>query len=107
MPLKAGEFSFHHGLCPHRSGPNTTGFRSIGLAFNYIPASVKPTGSFPMRMMLVRGEDRWNRFGSIERPAEELSAKAIEEHEQAVTLYRETYREQEPLHGARFSAASA
>ncbi len=102
MPLRAGEFSFHHGLCPHRSGPNTTGHRRIGLAFNYIPASAKPTGSFPMRMMLVRGEDRWKHFGAIERPTEELGAAEIEQHEQAVTLYRETYREQEPRHGDRF-----
>ena len=57
MPLKAGEFSFHHGLCPHRSGPNRADHRRIGLAFNYIPAYVKPTGSFAMSMMLVRGED--------------------------------------------------
>lgn len=102
MPLKAGAFSFHHGLCPHRSGPNTTNFRRIGLAFNYVPASVKPTGSFPMRMMLVRGEDRWNHFGSIERPTEELSPAAIAEHEQTVTLYRDTYYEQEPRHSERF-----
>ena len=23
MPFAAGSFSMHHGLCPHRSGPNT------------------------------------------------------------------------------------
>ncbi len=98
MPLKAGEFSFHHGLCLHRSAPNTTTHRRIGLAFNYIPASVKPTGSFAMRMMRVRGEDRWKHFGTIQRPVAELGAKELEEHEQAVTLYRETYREQEARH---------
>lgn len=102
MPLKAGEFSFHHGLSPHRSGPNRAGHRRIGLAFNYIPASVKPTGSFAMNMMLVRGEDRWNRFGHVKPPAAELDAAAVAEHERTVTLYRETYREQEPLHATRF-----
>ena len=103
MPLKAGEFSFHHGLCPHRSGPNRAGHRRIGLAFNYIPAYVKPTGSFAMSMMLVRGKDRWNHFGTVERPVAEFDEKAIVEHERVVGLYRETYHEQEPLHGPRFS----
>ena len=103
MPLKAGEFSFHHGLCPHRSGPNRAGHRRIGLAFNYIPAYVKPTGSFAMSMMLVRGKDRWNHFGPVERPVAEFDEKAIVEHERVVGLYRETYHEQEPLHGPRFA----
>jgi non-heme Fe2+,alpha-ketoglutarate-dependent halogenase len=107
MPLKAGEFSFHHGLCPHRSGPNTTHHRRIGLAFNYLPASVQPTGSFAMRMLLVRGEDRWQHFGTIARPTEELGTQELEAHEQAVTLYRETYREQEARYVARFGKGAA
>jgi non-heme Fe2+,alpha-ketoglutarate-dependent halogenase len=107
MPLQAGECSFHHGLCLHRSGPNTTSHRRIGLAFNYIPAFVKPSGSFAMRMMLVRGEDRWKHFGTIERPMEELGAQELEAHERAVTLYRETYREQEARHVARFGQGAA
>ena len=53
-------------------------------------------------MMRVRGEDRWKHFGTVQRPVEELGAKELEEHEQAVTLYRETYREQEPRHVARY-----
>ena len=31
MPLAAGYFSMHHGLCPHRSGPNNANHRRIGL----------------------------------------------------------------------------
>ncbi len=103
MPLKAGECSFHHGLCPHRSGPNRASYRRIGLAFNYIPAYVKPTGSFAMSMMLVRGEDRWNHFGKVRRPTAELHEDAIAEHERVVSLYRDTYYEQEPLHGPQFT----
>jgi non-haem Fe2+, alpha-ketoglutarate-dependent halogenase len=101
-PLKAGEISFHHGLCPHRSGPNRANHRRIGLGFNYIPAYLKPTGSFPMSMMLVRGEDRWNHFGTVKPPVAELDKQAIAEHERVVNLYRETYREQEPLHAPLF-----
>ena len=29
MPLQAGSFSMHHGLCPHRSGPNSADHRRI------------------------------------------------------------------------------
>jgi len=38
----------------------------------------------------------------VDRPAAELDARAIAEHERVVILYRETYREQEPLHAPRF-----
>jgi non-heme Fe2+,alpha-ketoglutarate-dependent halogenase len=101
-PLKAGELSIHHGLCPHRSGPNRANYRRIGLGINYIPAYLKPTGSFAMSMMLVRGEDRWNHFGTVERPVAELDEQAIAEHERVVTLYRDTYLEQESLHAPLF-----
>ena len=106
MPLKAGECSFHHGLCPHRSGPNKASYRRIGLAFNYIPTYVRPTGSFPMSMMLVRGNDRWNHFGKVARPTNEFDEDAIAEHERVVKLYRETYAEQEPLHHPQFNENS-
>ena len=43
MALRAGQFSLHHGLCPHRSGPNMAGFRRIGLGMNFIrPQDTKP-----------------------------------------------------------------
>ena len=100
--MKAGEFSIHHGLCPHRSGPNRANYRRIGIGINYIPAYLKPTGSFAMSMMLFRGEDRWNHFGTVERPVAELDEQAIAEHERVVTLYRDTYLEQESLHAPRF-----
>ncbi len=35
MPLAAGSYSLHHGLCPHRSGPNGADHRRIGLGLNY------------------------------------------------------------------------
>ena len=53
--------------------------------------------------MLVRGEDRWNHFGAVARPAAEFHEDAIAEHERVVGLYRDTYYEQEPLHGPRFT----
>jgi non-heme Fe2+,alpha-ketoglutarate-dependent halogenase len=102
-PLKAGEFSLHHGLCPHRSGPNKSNHRRIGLGFNYVPASVRSTGSFAMNLMLVRGDDRWHNFGEVKRPVAEFSPEALAEHEKTVGLYRDTYKEQEPRHEPLFA----
>lgn len=103
MELKPGQFSMHHGLCPHRSGPNTSGHRRIGLGLNFIPATVRPTGAIRQAAMLARGEDKWGYFHRVPPPKTELDDDAIAAHEDAVTRYRETYREQEALH-ARLSA---
>jgi non-haem Fe2+, alpha-ketoglutarate-dependent halogenase len=98
MPLQAGEFSMHHGLCPHRSGPNTADHRRIGLGMNYIPTSVRPVGSVKLAAMLVRGVDRYQHFERVEPPAAELDAPGIAAHERATTLYRNAYLEEEARH---------
>jgi hypothetical protein len=95
MPLRAGQFSMHHGLCPHRSGPNTADHRRIGLGLNFIPADVRPIGKVRPAAMLVRGTDRWGRFTPVAPPASELDAAAVATHARAVALYGEVYREQE------------
>lgn len=100
MELKAGQFSMHHGLCPHRSGPNTSDHRRIGLGLNYIAASVRQVGAFRMSAMLMRGEDNWGHFDLVNPPSSELGADAIAAHENAVAQYRETYLEQEALHAS-------
>lgn len=98
MPLKAGQFSMHHGLCPHRSGPNTLSTRRIGLGLNFIPAGARPTGAHRTADMLVRGSDRFGQFEPVSAPATELGEDAIAAHDLAVTRYRDTYHEQEALH---------
>lgn len=98
MPLKAGEFSMHHGLCPHRSGPNTANHRRIGLGLNYIPTSVRPVGSIKPAAMLVRGIDRYQHFELVEPAQAELDARGIAMHERAVGLYRDLYIEEEARH---------
>lgn len=103
MELRAGQFSMHHGLTPHRSGPNTSGHRRIGLGLNFIPAHVRPTGAIKQAAMPVRGKDRHGHFHPVPPPQAELDDAAIAAHEDAVMRYRETYREQESLH-ARLSA---
>ena len=100
MALRAGEFSMHHGLCPHRSGPNNADHRRIGLGLNYIPAHVRPIGKARPAAMLVRGQDRYGNFVPVDPPEGELTPEALAAHERAMRPYRESYREQEALHAA-------
>lgn len=102
MPLAAGQFSMHHGLTPHRSGPNTSDHRRIGLGLNYLPASSRPVGVERTCAMLARGTDRHGHFEPVQPPDAELSDAAIATHEMAVARYGATYREQEPLHAQKF-----
>ena len=98
MPLRSGEFSMHHGLSPHRSEPNTSQHRRIGLGLNYIPSSVRSTGSARPAAMLVRGADHGHHFELLAPPADEFDAAAIAAHERAVAAYRANYVEQQARH---------
>jgi hypothetical protein len=103
MPLKPGWFSMHHGLCPHRSGPNTSSHRRIGLGLNYIPTHAKPSGSIRQAALLVRGRDRYGHFETAAWPTEELGKTEVATHERAMSLYRDAYLEEEARH-AKLSA---
>jgi non-haem Fe2+, alpha-ketoglutarate-dependent halogenase len=98
MPLKAGEFSLHHGMAIHRSAPNQAGHRRIGLGLNFMPTHTKPAGSIPTAAMLVRGEDKYGYFELVTPPKAELDEKSIATHKRAVTAYRDNYLEFEALH---------
>lgn len=100
MPLKAGAFSMHHGLSPHRSGPNRSGGRRIGLGLNFIPTHVRTTGGKQPAAMLVRGTDRFGHFELLQPPETELDDAAVRTHAHAVGLYRDNYVEQEAKHAA-------
>jgi non-haem Fe2+, alpha-ketoglutarate-dependent halogenase len=103
MPLEPGWFSMHHGLCPHRSGPNTSDHRRIGLGLNYIPTRARPSGSIRQAALLVRGTDRHGHFEPAAWPKHELGEKELATHERAMSLYRDAYLEEEARH-ARLSA---
>ena len=98
MPLKAGWFSMHHGLCPHRSGPNTASHRRIGLGLNYIPTRTRPSGTIRQAALLVRGSDRYGHFEAAEWPEQELGAREVATHARAIGLYRDAYLEEEARH---------
>lgn len=101
MPLRPGWFSMHHGLCPHRSGPNTSSHRRIGLGLNYIPTHARPSGTVRQAAMLVRGTDRYGHFDRAAWATEELGENEVKMHERAVGLYREGYLEEEAKHAKR------
>lgn len=100
MPLRPGSFSMHHGLCPHRSGPNTSPHRRIGLGLNYIPAHARPSGTVRQAALLVRGIDRFGNFEPAAWPANELGDDEVKAHERAVSLYRDAYLEEEAKHAS-------
>jgi ectoine hydroxylase-related dioxygenase (phytanoyl-CoA dioxygenase family) len=107
MALPAGSVSLHHTLCSHRSAPNHAGHRRIGLGVSYIPARVRPTGSYRMPALLVRGRDTGAHFDLIEPPVEEFGAVEIERHERAYRRYRENYFEQVERHDRQFAKEPA
>ncbi|MEK9722517.1 MAG: phytanoyl-CoA dioxygenase family protein [Rhodospirillaceae bacterium] len=102
MPLQAGQFSMHHGLTAHRSGPNTSNHRRIGLGMNFVPADARPVGAERTAGMLVRGTDRHGNFEPVSPPDAELSDAAVATHALAVARYSATYHEQEPLHARTY-----
>ena len=102
MPLRAGQFSLHHTLSVHRSAPNNTAHRRIGLGINYIPAHVRPTGSLRMPAMLVRGTDRFHHFDLYEPPVSELGEAELAVHDRVYGRYAENYRQQVARHEREF-----
>jgi ectoine hydroxylase-related dioxygenase (phytanoyl-CoA dioxygenase family) len=106
MTLRAGELSLHHTLCPHRSAPNRASHRRVGLGISYIPAHVRPVGSYRMPALLVRGSNGPGHFDLLPSPAVAFSEDAIALHERTYQRYRENYYEQEKRHDALFAGRS-
>jgi hypothetical protein len=104
MALKAGEFSLHHTLCCHRSAPNRSKHRRVGLGISYIPAHCRVTGSVRMCARLVRGRDTGGNFDLIPPPEGELHPDAVARHERVYSVYRENYFEQVAAHDRAHAA---
>ena len=101
MPLKAGEMSLHHTLCPHRSAPNAAPHRRIGYGISYIPAHVRCTGPYRMSALLVRGRNKGN-FDLLPSPRAEFDPAAIEVGERFYARFMENYNEQIRRHAEEF-----
>ena len=97
-PLRAGEFSLHHTLCLHRSQPNRSHGRRIGLAISYVPTSVQHLGvKHKTPAMLVRGVDTYGHFDLEPAPRADMDAEARAAYDRSYEGYRASYAEQVSL----------
>lgn len=94
MPVQAGQMSLHHTHLVHRSGPNLSDHRRIGLGISYIPASARCRCETRLSAMLVRGTDRWGHFGDEPRPKVDCGAAERAFHAEAVARFRDANREE-------------
>ena len=74
MAVRAGQMSLHHTHLIHRSGPNQSDHRRIGLGISYSPASARCRCATRLSAMLVRGVDRYGHFDDEPRPREDYGA---------------------------------
>lgn len=87
--LNTGEASFHHGWTLHASMPNNSNDRRIGLNIQYLASHVRQTKHDMDTAMLVRGEDKYNHFGT-DIPAEsDLDPIAIKRQAELEARYIE------------------
>jgi non-heme Fe2+,alpha-ketoglutarate-dependent halogenase len=99
-PLRAGEFSLHHTLCLHRSQPNRSAGRRIGLAISYVPTHVQHLGvKHKTPALLVRGVDTYGHFELEPAPAADLDEAARAAYDRSYEGYRAAYAEQVALEG--------
>ncbi len=94
MPVRAGQMSLHDTHLIHRSGPNNSDHRRVGLGISYIPASVRCRCATRLSAMLVRGVDRYGHFDDEPRPHEDCGAAECAVHADAVARFREANREE-------------
>ena len=70
--LKAGEMSLHDGRLIHGSRPNRSNRRRCGMTLRYISPEVRQTAKnshgAEWKAVLVRGEDRYNRWNLLDPP---------------------------------------
>lgn len=99
-PLRAGEFSLHHTLCLHRSQPNRSPGRRVGLAISYIPTSARHLGvKHKMPAMLIRGVDTFGHFQPEPAPAADFDDAARAAYARSYAGYKASYAEQVSLEG--------
>ncbi len=106
-PLQAGQMSIHHTHTIHRSGPNRSGHRRVGVTLTYVPAHVAVRGNVKPSAALVRGSDRWGHFQHEPRPQEDygIQERAFQQHANA--LFRAVYDEERKRYSSARPALTA
>lgn len=90
MPLRAGQISLHHTHLVHRSDPNQTGRRRIGIGVSYIPTHCRLLSGIRVTAALVRGHDAFGHFDPEPRPAGDFDAGARAAHAASVNRFFES-----------------
>ena len=57
MAMRAGQFSIHHELVVHGSGPNRGASRRVGVSFACVPAEAKPLSGFDTGLLIAGRND--------------------------------------------------
>jgi len=89
--LAPGEASFHHGWTIHRSGPNVSDDRRIGLNVQYVAPHNKQEGA-ARTATIVRGEDRFGYYEAEGRPQSALDVERAEELLAADRAMKESFQ---------------
>jgi non-heme Fe2+,alpha-ketoglutarate-dependent halogenase len=102
MQLQAGSLSLHNGLTPHRSGPNRSRHRRVGVGIQYIPGNARPNALCSHRVpaMVVRGTCVSSHFDLISsQPKIDLGESELANHRKLFRqLYHKVFREQALMH---------
>jgi len=95
VELKAGEFSIHHSMMIHGSGPNEVNERRMGYAVRYLKTSAKQLVEATDSATLVRGEDRYGHFTHEPAPKAIMDPVALKYlDDMMATRYGGRYRQQ-------------
>ena len=89
--LEPGEASFHHGWTVHRSTPNVSSDRRIGLNVQYVaPHNLQHSAAHSAT--LLRGEDRFGHYGPEPKPQSWLDKDAAESLYAADQAMKESFQ---------------
>ena len=75
--LAPGEFSLHHGLTIHGSGPNVSDDRRIGVVVRYLRPEIAQEHGDRDYAMTARGVDRFGNFVHVPAPEAPLSPASL------------------------------
>ena len=82
--LAPGQFSLHHVLIFHGSGPNRGSDDRIGLAIRYVPTHLQQRSPIKDSALQVRGVDRFGHFAPDRPPEADFHPDAVAAHAESM-----------------------
>ena len=90
--LLPGEASFHHGWILHKSNPNQSNDRRIGLNIQYLSTDVKQLKHDQDSAICVRGIDEYNHFHKDKPAIKNLDYNDLKKFYEVFKKYKKTQR---------------